>query len=330
MDERVKFCAKCGGRMSLDDRFCGNCGFDTQAERNSEPVPSFTLQQQMQPMVGDAGTAANGRAKHKAVVLAACCLMGALLLGGGVYWWISQKKSPPAEAAEVAGSSAAQGTDVTRQTDALNPSTGQDTEGTALDLTKAATYLSESGLVCTFNVHYPDGTAGIVTRTSGQVAPGKTIRVSEVETGTEQGEEFGFGVHYAERADGIYGIYDDLPYESTPLLKNELTTGQTWKYQTEYGDIVWTVLDMGVELDLGFRVFKDCLVVQENNQAVEFQSITYYSPGVGSIYVIDPSGSTEFYRMTALEKTDAAQAAAVIQKWCPNYSVIEDDRSQAG
>jgi hypothetical protein len=97
-----------------------------------------------------------------------------------------------------------------------------------------------------------------VKRYSGQVVPNEAVRVTEVETGMDQGEEFGFTVHYVERADGSYVIYDHLPFEIMPLLKNDLTVGSTWNYQDQYGQITWTVLDMGVNLDLEFTVFEDC------------------------------------------------------------------------
>jgi len=245
-----------------------------------------------------------------------------LLAGGALYWWFVRGNAP------VTGNSipsANQNKGIT------NPnSDGQKTtpKGAEVDLSRAATYLSKPGNKCTFYVNYPDGTAGIVERISGQAVPNEVVRVSEVEIGVDQGEAFGYGFHYVERADGTYYILDQSPNEIMPVLKNNLVVGQSWNYQNELGQITWTVLDMGVDLDLGFAVLDDCLLVQEDNQMAEFQSITYYAPGRGSVKVINPSGSTEYYKMTAYEPIDLAQAAKKIIKWCPNYQDIRDDRTQ--
>jgi hypothetical protein len=86
---------------------------------------------------------------------------------------------------------------------------------------------------------------------------------------------------------------------------------------------------MGVDLDLGFAKFDDCLLLLENNQAAGFQSITYYAPGKGCVYVIDPGGAFQYYKMTEMTRIDAAEAANTIIKWCPNYKDIKDDRTQS-
>lgn len=242
------------------------------------------------------------------------------LAGGGVYWWLSQSEGP--------GNGASLPTAGQNQTVEPSGKTASDISSQH-DLTRASTYLSEPGLKCSFLVNYPDGTAGVVQRISAQIVPNEAVQVSEVETGVDQGEDFGYGFHYVERADGTYYILDESPYEIYPLLKNNLTVGQTWNYQDEFGQVAWTVVDMGVDLDLGFTSFEDCLLVREDNQAADFQSITYYVPGRGSVLVIDPGGKTEYYRLTALEQIDLAQAAESLKMWCPNYYDIKDERTQS-
>ncbi len=69
--------------------------------------------------------------------------------------------------------------------------------------------------------------------------------------------------------------------------------------------------------------------MKEDNQAAAFQSITYYAPGRGSVLVRDLSGSVNYYKLTALTRIDAAQAAATVKQWSPNYAEIKDDRSQS-
>lgn len=261
---------------------------------------------------------------NKNALLIMISLLAVLFIGGGgIYWWLSQKEDPGAKTNLPAASQNQPQNNQSTTPNAQNvPATAQ------VDLTRAATYLSKPGLKCTFFVNYPDGTSGIVNRISGRAVPNEVVRVSEVEVGIDRGEEFGFGFHYVERPDGTYYILDNTPFEIFPVLKNNLTVGQTWNYEDESGIITWKVLDMGVDLDLGFAKFDDCIMMQENNQMVQFQSITYYAPGRGSVLVIDPAGTTQYYKLTAVETIDASQAADTIIKWCPNYKDIKDDRTQ--
>jgi hypothetical protein len=275
-----------------------------------------------------------GRNK-KALIIMVSVLALLFVAGGVIYWWLS--KDDPGKNTGVPGQTVTQNGNPASNVDGQN-GTGvpaQTATGVSAqtapqpDLSRAATYLSEPGLKCTFFVNYPDGMSGIVDRFSGQAVPNESVRVSEVETGIDMGEEYGFGFHYVERADGTYYILDTDTFEIFPVLKNNLTVGQTWSYDSENGSIKYAVVDMGVDLDLGFAKFKDCLLISEDNQAVGYQSITYYAPGRGSVYVVAPGGSMEYFKMTGMTKVDLAEAANTIKKWCPNYADIKDDRAQS-
>jgi len=303
----LKSCPKCGAELVPEDRFCGDCGYDTQeipAQATSEPL--------------GAGKAGNKKALFIVISLLAVLFLG----GGGVYWWLS-RGDDPGKVASVPAT-----TENNNSTSPADRPVTPDKE-VAVDLSRASTYLAQPGLKSTFAVNYPDGTAGVVERISARVVPNEAVLVSEVETGVDQGEAFGYGFHYVERADGTYYILDQTPNEIFPVLKNNLTVGQTWNYQDESGNITWSVLDMGVDLNLGFATFKDCLLVKEDNQAVGFQSITYYAPGRGSVLVKDLSGTVNYYKLTGLNQIDLGQAAATVKKWSPNYPQIKDDRTQS-
>ncbi len=356
----VKFCPDCGAQLVPGDRFCGDCGFDTAtlgapaastvitekpAAAPSSVAPSYqqTQQQSYQqpltpapnaggpgPMPGRnyAPPGTNPGGSKNALVIMISVLVVLFLAGGGIYWWLS--KDQPG------GNNGVPGQAVTQQngSPAANAG-GQSTSGapaqpsSQVDLSRAATYLSEPGLKCTFYVNYPDGMSGIVDRISGRAVPDESVRVTDVETGIDMGEEYGFGFHYVERADGTYYIMDASPFEIFPVLKNNMTVGQTWSYDTEAGSIIYKVVDMGVDLDLGFAKFDDCLLLLEDNQAVGFQTITYYAPGKGSVYVIDPGGAFQYYKMTEMTTIDSNEAANTVIKWCPNYMDIKDDRTQS-
>lgn len=346
----LKFCPACGTKLVPTDRFCGDCGFDIKSlasapadqhqletELAQTPPVEAINQQPAAPAVKNfapgpqpggappmtAGNPANlgsqGTGNKNALMIMVSLLVILFLVGGGTYWWLSRKDDTVQKTS----------TPLAAQSDEKTTPAAQSGASEGIDLSRASTYLSEPGLKCTFFVNYPDGTAGVVQRISAQIVPNEAVRVSEVEIGVDQGEDFGYGFHYVERADGTYYILDDTPNEIYPLLKNNLKVGQTWNYQDEYGQVTWTVVDMGVDLDLGFTSFEDCLLVKEDNQAADFRSITYYAPGRGSVLVIDPGGKTEYYKLTALEQIDLAQAAESLKKWCPNYNDIKDDRTQS-
>ncbi|MEA4924446.1 MAG: zinc ribbon domain-containing protein [Syntrophomonadaceae bacterium] len=340
----LKFCPACGAQLAANDSFCGECGYDinspaaataNQPQENGPVSATAPYPAERQPpvmtdpytapvMPAPAGNIADMGVKSSSNKIALVIMVSLLALlfmaSGGLYCWISRGEEP--------GTQASLPTAGQNQIAAPSKQTASDRLA-QLDLTRASTYLSEPGLKCTFFVNYPDGTAGVVQRISAQIVSNEAVRVSEVETGVDQGEDFGYGFHYVERADGTYYILDETPNEIFPLLKNSMTVGQSWNYQDEYGQVTWTVLDMGVDLNLGFTSFEDCLLVKEDNQAVDFQSITYYAPGRGSVLVIDPSDKTEYYKLTAIEKIDLAQTAESLKKWCPNYYDIKDDRNQS-
>ena len=299
------------------------------AATGSAPLPGGSQPAHSDRNPGMTGEIGRGSGGNQNALLIMVALLAVLFLGGGgVYWWLSKD--------EPGGKTSVPGAAVTQQTGSpAAPAGGQNGPSAPAqtvpqaDLSRAATYLSQPGLEITALVNYPDGTVGVVKRTSAKVVSHPAIKVSEAETGTDQGEDFGFGFHYVERADGTYYILDNTPDEIFPVLKNNLTVGQTWNYQDESGQITWKVMDMGVNLDLGFTIIENCLIVHEDNRMVDFQALTYYAPGKGIVAVKNPGGKDDFYKMTAITTIDPAQAAATVKKWSPNYAIIKDDRTQS-
>lgn len=190
----LKFCPGCGAPLTSGDRFCGDCGFDinSMAEKPGASVvpirpsqsvappsaaPAYQQPQQQSyqpnqntappytpsaPPVGGPGPmpgrcyappGTNPSGSKNALVIMISVLVVLFLAGGGVYWWLSKD--------EPAGNTPGQ--PVTQQNG--NPVAdvgGQNTSNVPVqgkpqaDLSRAATYLSEPGLKCTFYVNYPD------------------------------------------------------------------------------------------------------------------------------------------------------------------------------
>lgn len=269
--EELRFCPGCGSEIVPGDRFCGECGISIltpsasktieQAEQpkaTPPPVnqqPAATPASQFTPaglQIGGqqpaaAGNTANLGVKNdgnrNALVIVISVLVVLLAVGVGLYWGLSRGKDPGQASLPPA---VTQDEGITTTSGQVNASAPVPVP--VVDLSRASTYLSEPGLKCTFFVNYPDGMSGVVERYSAGVVSHEAVRVSEVETGVERGEIFGYGFHYVERTDGTYYILDQTPNEIFPVLKNNLTVGQTWHYQDEFGGVTWTVADMGVNL----------------------------------------------------------------------------------
>ncbi len=316
----IKFCGHCGTEIQSLDRFCGNCGVDVRTMATADTFEK-TQESPVVPLTPVVNTSTpeyqksivNSGDNNKRALIVFTVMLAVVLLGGsGFYWWLAHVETQNM----VAASGAPQ-------------TTGQEqkpqTVAASIDLSRAETYLPAPNLRCEFFANHPDGTSGNVTRISGHVAASRAIRVSEVEIGERDGREFGYGFHYLQRPDGIYYIYDQTPTEAVPALKNNLTVGQTWQQKNQFGLVVWRVLAVGASVDLGFTSLKDCVVVEEDNQAVGERIITYYAPGLGRVLVKSPGG-TEFFKLTAYHKIDNIEASNTVKKWSPNYTEIRADR----
>ena len=327
---QIKECPRCGGEIIPGDRFCGECGFDTRQEPvrpeagmgDSILPPAPPPETHSSPHApgapassyGGLGATSSRSGDKGPVIIVVGLILLLLAAGGGLFWWFSKGEQPP----QVADS---------RQTQPTPDEQSTSQPSAPLDLTQAATYLPEAGLKCNYFINYPDGDSGNMERVSARVASAETVRVSVAEM--DVGGQSGWGFHFIERADGIYLIYDETPLECSPALKNNLTVGQSWNYGSEFGQIVWTVVDMGVRVDLGFTTVDNCLLVKEDNQAVGLQKIIYYAPGMGRVMEKTAQGGTDLLKLTAFSKLDEVQAAEIVKKWCPNYTSIQDDRTQS-
>ncbi len=322
----VKFCPQCGSKLQAEDRFCGECGYHFNSQENKLPPPPPIRNYEPVATPVDGLSGGNTSRRNMILIIVASVVLVLTLGGGGLYWWLSSRKDqrsastsspssqenipPPVVPREpIVPTVPEQAIAPETQPPPVVPPTP------TVDLSKATTYLSKKGLKCTFFVNYPDGESATVERISGLGLPNESIIISEVEVVSLEGEQFGYGNHYIEEADGTYYITDGFYEEAFPVLKNNLAVGHTWTYSSEYGDTHWTVLEMGVSLDLGFHQFEDCLVLEEDNQPAEFQSVSYYAPGYGIVYVTSLGGEMEFYKMTQMTQIDVEEAKNEVIKW---------------
>ena len=252
----LKFCPECGAEIAPTDRFCGDCGFDTQktlsttsaqtvkkpeatvfpsagvnqSSPTTAPAPQNPLRSEPRQPAGNQfgsggslspplGTKPGG---NKNALLIMISLLAFLFLGeavctGGSARAKSRQISSVPSTSQQQNSGAA--TPITQNNGTSSAQPAQPEPNVAVDLSRAAAYLSDPGYKYTAFVNYPDGTAGVVERISAQIVSDEAVRVSEVETGVERGETFGYGFHYVERPDGTYYILDESPYEIYPVLK---------------------------------------------------------------------------------------------------------------
>lgn len=331
--DNTRFCSNCGAKLEVGDVFCEQCGyklepFDSNIESPADlPEKRPYIEPPAKSMSEPFSRAKeqNRGTKGGLIVVLAIIL---LAVGGVGYWFVTQKgdKNPPKDNQDVN-----QGVIVPEE-EASSPATDANNAPDIianLDLTKSDTYLSKPGLKATFYVVYPDGNEGVVERISGRATgTNEAVLVTEVEIVRENGEDFGYGLHYVKRNDGSYFISDGTQFEIYPYLKDDLQIGKTWNYKDEFGEITWTVKDMGVTLDVGFEKIDNCILVEEDNEAVGIALLTYYAPERGMVSCTDPSGTNQYYKLTAMDMISQSEAEAFIIKWCPNYLDIKDDGPQ--
>lgn len=99
----LRFCPKCGTKIATDERFCGNCGFDSQVVPDLEK----TIYRDTQSELGGGGSANQQFAEPEAILKSASpnkekkssqmplviilIVVGSLILiGGTAFWWFSQ------------------------------------------------------------------------------------------------------------------------------------------------------------------------------------------------------------------------------------------------
>lgn len=354
MSELIK-CKQCGTLLAEDDRFCGNCGFDNlniatviadDSPTSQQPKTDVTIrsseektteEQQMvyssdvktvpenrqkrqapafEPSMGYSGGSSSQGTKSILVVLAAIVLIAA---GAGLYWYLSKPEGGPSSLQM--GSSPVSPADTAEMPEVSAPGTSSPAA-----LTQPETYLPEPDLKCTYYQHFPDGDEGTVERITGQV--NSNAVVSDVELFVDGSNiVYGSASHYIIREDGVYNIFDEQPQECMIVLQRGLKKGMKWSYHDEFGDIEWTVKDMGVSCDLACGRIENCLVLETDNQACGVKELNYYAPGLGVILSKAAPDGMVTLELKEYQSIDKAQAQANIIQYAPNYQIIKDDRS---
>lgn len=101
--DSLRFCPKCGTKIETGEKFCGNCGFDTEA------VVDFEETTKPEDQVKFVGTSANPRfvdvgpipesfpqnqrqkqSSRMPLIIISILLGAIILIGGTAFWWFSQ------------------------------------------------------------------------------------------------------------------------------------------------------------------------------------------------------------------------------------------------
>lgn len=192
----------------------------------------------------------------------------------------------------------------------------------AAALKDAVSYLPKTGLNIEFTMSYPGGDPGTMQRITAQIVP-DVASVSELELMEYKQKQYGYVYHYFPEEDGVYLVYDQSPEDAIPILKNNLHPGLSWAYKDKDSSTVWRVLKMGEKLDLGFVVLDNCMLIEEQSDAVKFKKIIYYAPGIGRVMETTADKDECLMIMTSLGTMESGQAAKKMKKWASNYQVVE-------
>lgn len=287
-------CPGCGNTIRANERFCGICGMDTLTLIDP-PVTVFNPHADPEPTVFERFKSSLG------IILGVLILIAAI---GGGYLWM---RTPAAHTA---------GQDET----AAKP--GEPNAVNAAKLTDAAAYLPQTGLNLSLNMCYPGGDAGTMQRITARIVP-DVASVTELELMEYKQKQYGYAYHYFPQEDGVYMVYDQSPEYAIPVLKNNLRPGLSWAYKDAESSTVWKVLKTGEKLDLGFVVLENCLVIEEQSDAVKFKKIVYYAPGIGRVMETTADNDECLMIISSLGSMDPVQAAKKVKKWAGNYRVVE-------
>ncbi len=190
------------------------------------------------------------------------------------------------------------------------------------DLSKAKSYMPAPGLQMSYYEMYMDGDEGPLDVVTANIIP--NALVSDVSMFTDgDGEVYGGVCHYFQQADGsIAYIFDDDPANSFQVLPALIQPEISWMYSDEYGDIVYTIKDLGVSCTLDFGTLDNCLRIEIDNQVFGIREEVYYAPGLGEVLRKSIPDGAQVYRLTGYQQIDAGQAQSTILKHSVNQEEI--------
>ena len=287
-------CPVCGGEIDMKERYCGMSGFDSVTIVDPTLESEDNLHHEF-----------NAKTKTRSL-LVVILMIFMQLSAGGVYWWLTNK-------ATIAG--------ISENQPAIETDNSLNTSKNVSDLTRAETYLPKPGVLAKFYQRYPNGEAGVIERISANIFTDNNI-LSEVDLILYEGKNYGYAYHFIKRSDGVYIISDQNPEDIIPSLKNNLRPGLQWEYHDGTGKTVWTVLEMGKTIDLGFINLQNCLLVQEECNQADYKKIIYYAPEIGRIMEKTAIEGDWLMIITSLNSIDPDQAAKTIKLWAVNHEQI--------
>lgn len=171
------------------------------------------------------------------------------------------------------------------RTATISSGTSQPDSPDTLDLTSSETYLPAAGMAFHYYVIYPDGDEGYETLYTKKPSRDSMYILSTGTVPDIYGGDPVYNHHFVAVQDGTYHFYETNAVEDDmlPWLKDGLYVGQTWSYHSENGSIYWKVLAMDQTVSVSGKTFEHCLVVEIDNQAVDWKFKCWYAPGLGLV-----------------------------------------------
>jgi len=348
-----RFCTQCGQPMEEGMRFCVHCGFDflsgpeTGGPETGGPETGggdygreepfrhddqiVDKNQQDSSMSGDdypynrnngfnsrkesyssiPPRPAVGARKKRPVAVIGASLIGVLVLAGCLYFFVFRDQpgdigipDNPSSQAEAGGAVSETASEAGQQG------------------LQGADYLPTPGMKLDYYERFIDGTEGPCTRYVAKLSP--KIPASEVHIFVDgNNEEFAWVSHYIQKEDGIYIVDDYNVFEHIKVLPAVIREGDTWTREWPEGAMVMTVVAVGVNCELDFTTLKNCVVIHNDNQAVGFDVLQYYAPGMGLVKEESPDGNQVNMEVTAYQQLSAEEAANIVGKHASQVSQLE-------
>jgi hypothetical protein len=181
---------------------------------------------------------------------------------------------------------------------------GQTAEG---DYSNPVTYLPQINMKYTFETRELEGSVGSTDITVGKLPDYALLTTVEVVPDSDA-----IAAHYLEDPKGITNLFDgDSEDKASLWLPNNLKVGDTWN--TEFSSV--EILKTGESVDLGFKKFDNCVVLQVDYPESEETCTEYLAPGMGTILIYNNAMQDPVLKLVSIKELSESETNGILNSY---------------